>query len=398
MHYSKVSEGIVNLANAPLSGLNVVVHANAVAALYAARLLGTMGCEVLLVEGVGGCPLRLEPPFLHDEQGKESRTSALFAYLAAGMSSVTIDLTAAEGREKLADYLVAADIFIDDTPVADREALGLDEASIAARFRKLVHVSVLPFGAAGPKACWKGEDIVIQHASGEGNLLPNGLAVEMFPDRAPLKIGGHFGEMQGGIAAALGALSALWARPESGGQYVDVSSQDANLAVGAFAIQRLGDGSIEHRVERSFRYGGVIPCADGYLEMLTLEQRQWEGLVALLGNPAWALDPALTDSLERSRRGPEINQHIREWASTRNVDDIVSAGQKLGVPLGRYKSPAEILRDPQERHRGLFQPVAIEGAGTVGVLVSPFHFDGAPLELAGGPPPLCTAAPAAAEG
>src|SRR3546814_7140528 len=55
-------------------------------------------------------------------------------------------------------------------------------------------------------------------------------------------------------------------RSRTGGQYVDVSSQDANLAVGAFAIQRLGDGSIEHRVERSFRYGGVIRCADGYLE------------------------------------------------------------------------------------------------------------------------------------
>ena len=78
------------------------------------------------------------------------------------------------------------------------------------------------------------------------------------------------------------------------------------LAVGAFAIQRLGDGSIEHRVVRSFRYGGVIPCADGYVELLTLEQRQWHGLVKLLGEPGWAMDPALEDSLERSRQGPMI--------------------------------------------------------------------------------------------
>ena len=79
-------------------------------------------------------------------------------------------------------------------------------------------------------------------------------------------------------------------------------AQDATLSVGAFAIQRLGDGSVEHRVERSFRYGGVIPCADGYVELLTLEQRQWHGLVKLLGDPRWALDPALEDSLERSRQ------------------------------------------------------------------------------------------------
>ena len=131
--------------------------------------------------------------------------------------------------------------------------------------------------------------------------------------------------------------------------------------------------------------------------MLTLEQRQWEGLVKLLGEPEWALDPALEDSLERSRRGPELNRHIREWASTRNVDDIVEAGQKLNVPLARYKTPAEILRDPQERHRGLFQPVEVEGAGMLDMLVSPFHFGGEALALHGGPPALGEHGRAAAE-
>lgn len=379
---------------APLSGLKVVVHAQGVAAAYAARLLGAMGGKVTLIEPPQGSALRREPPFVGEG------ASALFAYLAPGWNSLVCELDTQHGRSRLGALLSECDVFIDDTPVADRPALGLDPEAVAALHPQLIHVSVLPFGASGPKSGWKGEDVVIQHAGGEGNLLPNGLAVEMFPDRAPLKIGGHFGEMQGGIAAALGALSALWARPEVGGQFVDISCQDANLAVGAFAIQRLGDGSIEHRVERSFRYGGVIPCADGYLEMLTLEQRQWDGLVELLGKPEWALDPALSDSLERSRRGPEINRYIRAWALVRKVDDIVSAGQKLGVPLARYKTPAEILRGDQEWHRGLFQPVAIDGAGMVDTLVSPFHFDETPLSLRGAVPALGEAnnEPALAEG
>lgn len=364
----------------PLARLKVVVHAQGVAAAYAARMLGVMGAHVTLIEPPQGTLLRREPPFVG--QG----VSALFAYLAAGWDSRVCELDTQHGQEVLGALLSETDVFIDDTPVADRMVMGLDPEIIGASHPQLIHVSVLPFGASGPKADWKGDDVVIQHAGGEGNLLPNGLAVEMFPDRAPLKIAGHFGAMQGGIAAALGALATLWARPEAGGQYVDISCQDANLAVGAFAIQRLGDGSVEHRVERSFRYGGVIPCADGYLELLTLEQRQWDGLVDLLGRPEWALDPALADSLERSRRGPEINRHIRAWALVRKVDDIVDAGQKLGVPLARYKTPADILGDPQERHRGLFQPVAIEGAGTLEMLVSPFHFEGAPLSLRAGPP------------
>lgn len=364
------------MEDAPLKGLKVVAHASGVGAAYAMRLLATMGADATLVEPAGGSALRREPPFL------PGGTSALFAYLAAGATS----RTAEPGTPEFGALLAEADIFIDDTPVAARAALGLDEASIAAAHPQLVHVSVLPFGAYGPKAGWQGEEINVLHASGEGYLLPNGLTTEWFPDRPPVKVHGHFSGMQGGIAAALGALSALWVRHEAGGQYVDISCQDATLSVGAFAIQRLGDGSVEHRVERSFRYGGVIPCADGYVELLTLEQRQWDGLVKLLGEPEWALDPALADSLERSRRGPEINRHIREWAAVRKVDDIVRDGQKLSVPLARYYTPAEVLRDPHEAHRGLFQPVGVPGEGLLAMLVSPFHIDGAPLALAGGPP------------
>jgi len=131
-----------------------------------------------------------------------------------------------------------------------------------------------------------------------------------------------------------------------------------------------------------------VPCADGYVELLTLEQRQWDGLVRLLGDPEWALDPALADGLERSRRGPEINRHIRQWAITRKVDDIVREGQKLSVPLAKYYTPAEVLRDPHEAVRQLFQPVAIDGVGALPMLVSPLHFDGAPLSLRAGPPAL----------
>ncbi len=370
-------------SNAPLKNLIVVVRASGVAAAYAGRLLATMGAETVLLEPPGGSPLRQEPPFIGD-----SDVSALFAYLAAGLRSMVCDLDDADGRAAANALISEAAIFIDDTPLNERAALGIDEAAIAAQHPDLVHVSVLPFGATGPKAHWKASEINILHSAGEGNLLPNGLSIEMFPDRPPVKIFGHFSELQGGIAAALGALSALWVRDEIGGQFVDIACQDATLAVGAFCIQRLGDGQIEHRVERSFRYGGVMPCADGYVQLLTLEQRQWEGLVEILGKPEWALDPALSDSLERSRQGPAINKHIRAWASGRKVADIVAAGQAVGVPLARYNTPMEVLRDRHERERGLFAPVEIDGVGTLDMLVSPFQFGDTPLSLRGGPPKL----------
>jgi crotonobetainyl-CoA:carnitine CoA-transferase CaiB-like acyl-CoA transferase len=152
------------------------------------------------------------------------------------------------------------------------------------------------------------------------------------------------------------------------------------LAVGAFALQRLGDGSLEHRSTRRFRYGGVFEAQGGFLELLTLEDRQWKALVELLGNPAWAQDPALQDPLERSRRGDEINRHIREWMSGRDVDDIVLRAQQLGVPAAKYRTPAEVIAGEHERSRKLFAPLMLEGGARAEVLLAPFQFRCTPLQ------------------
>ncbi len=286
--------------NQPLAGCRVIERSRSVAAAYAGKLLAAMGARVVMLEPEGGSALRAAPPWLEGSQ-----ESALFAYLSVGKRSSVCDLRSAEGQVDFLQELGETDIFIDDTPLAEREACGLDPESLARRFPELVHVSVLPFGASGPKAHWNAEEVNLLHAGGEGYLLPNGLSNALFPERPPLKIYGHFAEYQGGSSAAMCALAAWWAVAAEGGQYVDVSVQDAVLAVGAFALQRLGDGSLEHRTTRSFRYGGVFRTLDGYLELLTLEDRQWAGLVQLLGYPDWSADPALTDPLIRSQRGDQ---------------------------------------------------------------------------------------------
>jgi benzylsuccinate CoA-transferase BbsE subunit len=367
----------------PLAGCRVIERSRTVAAAWAGRLLAVMGAEVVMLEQAGGSPLRRAPPLL-----AETGESALFAYLALGKRSLVWQPQTAEGRVPLARELGRADILIDDTPVHERAAAGLDPDTIAARFPDLVHVSVLPFGATGPKAGWDGEEINLLHASGEGFLLPNGLSHELFPDRPPLKIYGHFAGYQGGCAAAFNALAAWWAKPVAGGQYVDVSVQDASLLVGAFALQRLGDGSLEHRATRRFRYGGVFEARDGFIELLTLEDRQWASLVELLGFPEWACDTTLSDPLERSRRGDEINHHIREWMARHEVDDIVNRAQALGVPAAKYRTPADVIDGEHERARGLFARATLESGKEADVLVAPFQFRCSPLAGGGRVPAL----------
>ncbi len=90
--------------------------------------------------------------------------------------------------------------------------------------------------------------------------------------------------------------------------------------------------------------------------------------------PEWARDPALLDPLERSRRGDEINRHIREWMSRHQVDDIVHRAQQLGVPAAKYRTPADVINGEHERSRGLFAPLAFDGNEQAEVLVAPFQF------------------------
>lgn len=368
---------------APLAGFRVLEHCQSVAGAYAGRLLATLGAEVIMLEPPSGCPLRYSPPWF-DESGE----SALFAYLAVGKQSLVADLRTQEGQAILTAELSHCDIFLDDTPVRERQSMGLDPAGLKTAHPRLVHVSILPFGAVGPKADWVAGEMNLLHAAGEGYLLPNGLSNEMFPDRAPLKIHGHFAQYQGGAAAALAAMTALWTVPTTGGQYVDVSVQDSMLLVGAFAVQRLGDGSVEHRATRKFRYGGVFKTQDGYIELLTLEDRQWNALVELLGNPAWAFEPALQDPLERSRRGDEINTHIRAWMVLHQAEDVVREAQKLGVPIGKYRTPLEVTQGDHERDRGLFVDAIRENGSPFEVLLAPFKFLCSPLTGGGKVPAL----------
>ena len=367
--------------DAPLAGLTVVEHAQGVAASYAGRMLAVMGASVVKVEppGAGSAARRSEPPLTH-----APAASALFHYLNVNKQFVTCELASPAGRGLFAELVARADILIDDTPVLQRAALGLDPDTVAAQHPQLVFLSVLPFGATGEHAHYRASELNVLHSGGEGYLMPNGLTLETFPDRPPVKIYGHFAEFMGGTSATCAALAALLVRDEVGGQVVDVSVQDANISVGCFAIQRLGEGVLENRHGRSFKYGGVLECSDGYVGVLTLEQRQWEGLVKLMGDPAWALDPALADPLERSRRGSEINEKLRAWAKTQRVEDVVSKGQALSVPLAKYNEPSDLLASEQLQARGAFEPVDIPTLGKVPVFTAPIQLDGHALPLTRG--------------
>ena len=185
------------------------------------------------------------------------------------------------------------------------------------------------------------------------------------------------GSYQGGLTAALGVLAAVYGRAgDAPGQFVDCSSQEAQLAIGYMPIQRLeAEGLVEDRFSRFFRVGGVMPAQDGYVELLTLEPRQWDSLVEFLGHPDWATPEKFSDP---ARHGPEINRHLREWFVQRPKEWLYQQGQALGVPVAPYYTPEEVFHSPQQREREFYRTVAHPEAGSYEYAGNPFRFSQTP--------------------
>jgi len=373
---------MVNLSSTTppaLDGLRVLELTTMVAAPFCGKLLAALGADVLKIETPKtGDPSRRRGPFPGDVPHIER--SGTFLYLNTGKRGLTLNVNDPQGRVILGELAAQADVLIHDVQPGRAAELGLDRDSLSRINQDLIVAAVTPYGSSGPNADHRAYDINVFHAAGEGNLLPNGLALDQFPDRAPITAGSMMGSYQGGITAAVGIAAAVFARMGGEpGQFVDCSIQEAQLAIGYLPVQRLeAEGFVETRFSRFFRVGGVMPAEDGYVELLTLEPRQWESLGEFLGSPAWASPERFQDP---AAHGAEMNRRLREWTGSRPKDWLYHQGQAQGVPFASYYTPKEVFDNPQQRARGYFVNVDHPEAGN-------YEYAGLPFRMGETPPSL----------
>ncbi len=362
-----------------LRGLRVLELGSNIAVPYCGKLLASLGAGVIKVEPPkAGDPSRRRGPFPDDKPHPER--SGSFLYLNTGKRGVTLAVDDPHGREMLRQLALDVDVIVHDWPPSIAEARGLSHEGLAEANARVIVAAVTPFGSSGPHAEYAAHDVNLFHAGGEGNLLPNGLALDTFPDRAPITAGGKMASYQGGLTAAVGVLGAVVSQWDTGkGQTVDVSMQEAQLAIGYLPVQRLeAEGFVETRFSRFFRMGGVMPAADGFVELLTLEPRQFEGLASLLGDPEWATPDKFRDP---ATHGAAINERLRQWSAEHTREWLYREGQAHGVPIAPYLTPGEVFDSPQQRERGFFAEVSHPAAGA-------FEYADIPLRMTETPPLL----------
>src|SRR3990172_11015651 len=131
--------------------LRVLDLSGRVAGTYAAKLFADYGADVIAVEPPGGgSPLRRQGPFAGGRPDRE--TGALWLYLGTNKRSVTLDIETATGQAIFRRMAEEAAVIVEDFKPGRMAALGLGYEALLRIKRRLILVSIAPFGQTGPRA------------------------------------------------------------------------------------------------------------------------------------------------------------------------------------------------------------------------------------------------------
>ena len=342
----------------PLDGVNVVECGEEVSAAFAAKLLAMLGASVVKVEPPQGDIARRRGPFPGGVADPER--SGLFLYLNADKRGVTLDLRAAEDRDKLDRLLAGADILVHNIPPARRAACRMDNREVAAAHPHLIVAGISAYGDFGPRANYRAYELQVMHSGGVGALGP---MASPFPELPPLKIFGHQGDFQGGVHAAMAIMAAWWHRLKSGagGQAIEVSEQECLVAMMELSLiyYAYGGARTSRLGHRSIGPWGIYDCLDGKIVVTCLEEAQWDRFVKVMGNPDWAGEEIFKDRLARGTNIDAIDLFIGEFTRNRKMLDLVRECQANNVPAAPVCTMADVYADEQLEQRQFMVPLPV---------------------------------------
>ena len=201
----------------PLSPYRVVELSSERTA-FCGQILRDLGAEVITVEPPDGSDARRFGPYANDTPGLES-SLAWWAH-NRDKRSLALDVATGAGRGILSRLLDDADFLVEGVEPERQAGLGLDDATLASRFPRLIAASITPFGREGPKAAYRGGELIALAAS---TLL----STWGDNDRPPVMMAVPQAYAHAGAEAVVGCMVALNERAASGlGQRVEATAPD----------------------------------------------------------------------------------------------------------------------------------------------------------------------------
>jgi crotonobetainyl-CoA:carnitine CoA-transferase CaiB-like acyl-CoA transferase len=350
----------------PLAGTRVIEIGHSVAAPYAALILAELGAEVIKVErpGHGDDARAWGPPFI-DEM------SAVFHALNRLKRSVALDLKSPEGVATLKRLARVSDVVIQNQKPGLAEALDVGAEALLGENQRLIYASIHAFGKDGPLKDRPGYDPLMQAFGGL-------MSVTGHPGQPAVRIGPSIIDMGTGMWVAMGILTALLRRGETGrGGVVDTSLFETALGWMAYFLPiwtfsgkvpgKAGSGTVMIAPYQAF------PTADGELIIAAGNENLFRRLAGALGHAEWVEDPRFETNAVRVANKPALVALIARVTTGASTAEMASRLDEAGVPNAPIHGIDQVVGHPQTEALGMLR----------GDLAGPLRFFGLPFSLDG---------------
>ncbi len=366
--------------NLPLAGVRVLDLTQVVAGPYCTMMLADMGAEIVKIERPGyGDDLRRTVPY----KGREGHED-YFNALNRSKKSVTLDLKEAQQRDIALRLAERADVMVENFSPGVVTRLGLDWDVVRQRNARLVFCSLSGFGQSGPYCNRPALDPIIQAVTGI-------MSVTGLPDGEPTMIGAPVADVIAGMFAAYAIVNALrLVTADGGGQYIDLSMQDAMLAsIGTrmgetlqagIAPGRLGNGNPLRVPANTYR-----SADDRYIAMMVHDQAQWKPFCEALERVEWIDHPQFRTMALRVQNRKAIDAEVARRIGEHDAVYWRRRFEHFSVPHALVNNYAQALEDPQVAHRGLVRELEHAVSGTIRVVGPPWAMSATKSWLAAPP-------------
>ena len=375
-----------------LSHLRVLDLSRVLAGPWCGQNLADLGAEVIKVERpkVGDDTRHWGPPYLRDDEGRDTSEAAYFLAANRNKQSLTLDFTQGEGQRLVRELAAKSDILIENFKVGGLEAYGLDYASLKAINPRLIYCSITGFGQSGPYAKRAGYDFMIQ---GLGGLMSLTGQPDGGEGGGPVKVGVALTDILTGLYATVAVLAALAHRGKTGeGQHIDMALLDVQVACLANqAMNYLTTGISPKRLGNA--HPNIVPyqafpTADGDLILTVGNDSQFRKFCDVAGHPEWGVDPRFASNGQRVAHRAELIPLIRQATVFRTTAEWVGLLEAAGVPCGPVNDLQQVFADPQVIARGLRIDLPHPLAGSTPQVASPLRLSASPVEYRQAPPLL----------
>src|SRR5215813_141140 len=357
----------------PLAGIRVVDLTRVLSGPFCTMLLAALGADVIKVETPG------EGDTVRRQGAGRDGLSWYFANYNRNKRSITLNLRSEPGRAILARLIETSDVLVDNYRPGVLAAMGFTEARLAELNPRLVRGSVTGFGTTGPYRDRPSFDFIAQAMSGF-------MSVNGAEDQPPMRSGPPISDLIAGLYAALGIVSGLLRQGRTGqGGSASVSLTGGLISfLGFMATDYLATGTLPKRTGNDHPIAapyGLFRTEDGEIAIAPAGEAMYLRLLRALDVEHLRERPEFATNTLRAENRAAINAEIEARTTRETSEHWIRVLNEAGVPCSPVMHLDQVFADPQVIDQQAVVTVEHPGHGTVSMLGSALHIDGAPVPV-----------------